>query len=232
MMIPSYPSYNEEQFNQIEDFGNELRLADGGSDDRDGFQVFTPNFIVNDMLGLIGNEYIFDLSQTILEPTSGDGAFTVKILQNRLKLLIADETYELKSLQAVSTIYSIEMDPKLIETQRSNIYTVMMQHARMHSVKISQGYRHLAKTIIMTNFMWGLTNIIEGFEDKRIVGWHMPIPVMSSRRYSGTPNYLKARPIRFARWSIGPDLIATCEFEDAEFGQSDQQFDIGGLFDE
>lgn len=46
-----------------------------GENDDNGFQIFTPDFIVDGMMKAIGYSKIEDFSKTILEPTSGDGAF-------------------------------------------------------------------------------------------------------------------------------------------------------------
>ena len=89
-------------------------FSTGGSNDPDGFQIFTPEFIVNDMLNLIGNDNITDITKTVLEPASGDGAFTVRILESRLKKLIYDNEYLQKSLIALSTIFSIEIEMRVI----------------------------------------------------------------------------------------------------------------------
>ena len=71
-------NYTKEQlkyYDQIVEFDS-LKLASMGHNDTEGYQIFTPEFIVKDMCAAIGND-IFDFSKNVLEPTSGDGAFTV-----------------------------------------------------------------------------------------------------------------------------------------------------------
>ena len=97
-----------------------IHLASMGHNDTEGYQIFTPEFIVKDMCAAIGDD-IFDFSKNVLEPTSGDGAFTVYILLRRLEKALKGGNFELDSLRALSTIYSIEMDKELIEKQRNNI---------------------------------------------------------------------------------------------------------------
>ena len=78
-------SFKKEQlkvFNSIKPFDS-LKLASMGHNDTEGYQIFTPDFIVRDMCAVVGND-IFDSSKNVLEPTSGDGAFTTYILQKRL----------------------------------------------------------------------------------------------------------------------------------------------------
>ena len=44
-------------------------------------QVFTPNWIVNEILDLVGYNSEIILDKYILEPSSGDGVFLVKIVK-------------------------------------------------------------------------------------------------------------------------------------------------------
>jgi len=93
------------------------------------------------MIKMVGMENIKDISKTILEPTSGDGAFTVRILEMRLNSLLGDNEYLRKSLISLSTIFSIEMDNKLMAKQRNNIYTLLLIYAKKANLAISNDYK-------------------------------------------------------------------------------------------
>lgn len=152
-------NYTKEQlkyYDQIVEF-NSLKLSSMGHNDTEGYQIFTPEFIVKDMCAAIGND-ILDFSKNVLEPTSGDGAFTVYILNNRLEKAFAGGHFELDSLRALSTIYSIEMDGELIVKQRNNIFTLFKQFVNKHSIELSDDYFDLVKCIILSNFMWAMFN--------------------------------------------------------------------------
>ena len=204
-------------------------FSTGGSNDVDGFQIFTPEFIVNDMLKLIGNDNINDITKTVLEPASGDGAFTVRILESRLKKLKKDKDYIQKSLVALSTIYSIEMDYDLMQKQRNNIYSLLLKIAKMSKQEVTDDYKIVAKKIILTNFIWGETNIDQPLKYKgEALGWYMPT------REKGKSKKTDKNRIQFANWSI-PSLIinSACEFEDWETDDSEtDNTDLGGLFSE
>jgi len=126
-----------------------------GTSDEEGYQIFTPEFIVNGMIDAIGKKEVLDFSKTILEPTSGDGAFTCRILMMRLKEI--KENFAVQSLKALSTIYSIEMDEELIIKQRNNIYTIMCDYAEKKKIT-DEKYFECLKDIIFSNFIWGTTN--------------------------------------------------------------------------
>ena len=114
-----------------------IQLANSGSEDDDGFQIFTPRFIVEDMVEAIGKKNILDINKTILEPTSGDGAFTVYILLERLKSIYKKnkDNFEIDSLKSLATIYSIEMDKSLILKQRNNIFTLISKFILVNNIR-------------------------------------------------------------------------------------------------
>ena len=134
-----------------------IHLASMGHNDTEGYQIFTPEFIVKDMCAAIGDD-IFDFSKNVLEPTSGDGAFTVYILLRRLEKALKGGNFELDSLRALSTIYSIEMDKELIEKQRNNIFTAITLFIKEHKLEVSEGYFDVFKCIIVKNFIWAMFN--------------------------------------------------------------------------
>ncbi len=143
-------------FDSIKSFDS-LRLASLGSNDTEGYQVFTPDFIVKDMCTAVGDD-VFDFEKTVLEPTSGDGAFTTYILRKRLEKASKNDDFEINSLKALSTIYSIEMDKELIIKQRNNILTVIKLFVEEEKKEVDDSYFDMAKLIITTNFMWAMFN--------------------------------------------------------------------------
>lgn len=152
-------NYTKEQnkyYDQIIEFDS-LKLASMGHNDTEGYQIFTPEFIVKDMCAAIGND-IFNFSKNVLEPTSGDGAFTIYILNKRLEKAFKGGNFELDSLRALSTIYSIEMDEELIAKQRNNIYTLFKLFFKSHNINVSDDYFELVKSMILSNFMWAMFN--------------------------------------------------------------------------
>ncbi len=143
-------------YNSIKTF-DYIHLASMGHNDTEGYQIFTPEFIVKDMCAAIGDD-IFDFSKNVLEPTSGDGAFTVYILLRRLEKALKGGNFELDSLRALSTIYSIEMDKELIKKQRNNILTAVSLFIKDHKIEVSEGYFEVFKCIIVKNFIWAMFN--------------------------------------------------------------------------
>lgn len=136
---------------------NQLQLSSNGHNDTEGYQIFTPKFIVEEMCEAVGSD-IFDFSKNVLEPTSGDGAFTVYIFLKRLEKAAMTDNFELNSLKALSTIYSIEMDGDLIERQRNNIFTTANMFIKEHNLAVSDDYFNILRCIITKNFLWAMFN--------------------------------------------------------------------------
>lgn len=131
----------------------------GENNDLDNFQIFTPRFIVDDMIEAIGLDNITDFGQRILEPTSGDGAFTCRILELRLERVKASDRAEILNglLRALSTIYSIEMDQALIKRQRNNLYTLGINFLKDNGVVLSEAEDALLRLLIVSNLIWAET---------------------------------------------------------------------------
>lgn len=133
----------------------------GSNNNLDNFQIFTPRFIVDDMIKAIGVENITNNEYRILEPTSGDGAFTCRILELRLNRITSESRDDIfrETLESLSTIYSIEMDEGLIKRQRDNIYTISVDFLESKDVRLNEDEDLLLRLVISLNFVWGMTNM-------------------------------------------------------------------------
>lgn len=196
----------EEIVSQIHEL-DEPTYAEHGENDVNGYQIFTPEFIVEGMIDAVGIKEIEDINKTILEPTSGDGAFTGRILEKRLKKLIRKKkSYPVESIRAISTIYSVEMDRELIERQRNNVFTVFMQYARKAKLESDEKYIHLAKLIIAHNFIWGMTNMLSEISPLS--------PDVAYRMPGAESNEFKT--LLFPVWDIRDDLTYDMHEEDVD----------------
>lgn len=143
---------------------DEIKLkASGGNENLDDFQVFTPQFIVDGMINAVGVDNIVNNKMRILEPTSGDGAFTCRILELRLKNLKDDGSDNALTgvFNSLSTLYSIELDNKLVKEQRDNIYTITVNFLNEKGIELSESEDALLRLLIVCNFVWAETNMYE-----------------------------------------------------------------------
>lgn len=95
-------------------------------------EVFTPPFIVADMLALVESK-VKNIESRFLEPACGDGNFLAAILEARLNLL--DKKYrchqpewERQAFFAVSSLYGIELLQDNVERCRKRLFSVFRMH--------------------------------------------------------------------------------------------------------
>lgn len=203
-ILNNFSKEEKKIFESIKSF-DKLDLASNGINDIEGYQIFTPKFIVEQMTSSV-IDGVLDFSKNILEPTSGDGAFTTYILQQRLKSITND--FEIEALKALSTIYSIEMDCELIAKQRNNIYFLMKQFIELKTNEVDESYYEMVKCIITKNFMWAMFDTDGSFGGffGIDVAYMMPNAVKKKKRNEGA---------QFPVWNIS-NLDISFEMEGVE----------------
>lgn len=108
------------------DYSND-RLVKSTERVRDLGEVFTPANIVNSMLDLLPSKiWAPHPSRTFFEPSCGDGNFLIAILERKLDQISADfeslklpaghndEALEFHSLEALASIYAVDISPENI----------------------------------------------------------------------------------------------------------------------
>lgn len=78
-------------------------------------EVFTPNFIVEEMLDSIPQNVLCDPEKTILEPTCGEGVFILSVIKRRIKSGVDIE-------KAISSIYGLDIMEDNILVCKNKIY--------------------------------------------------------------------------------------------------------------
>lgn len=143
-------------------------------------EVFTPRKIVDEMLDMPGvKEACENLISTFLEPSAGEGAFLVAILERKLNMVAKQYNsdllqYENYSLLALSTLYGIELLEDNAQNCTMNMFQVFYDKYReqvtFHDTKpVNKKVLDSAKVIIAANIRQGnfLTRLTHG--DKPII---------------------------------------------------------------
>lgn len=138
-------------------------------------EVFTPRKIVDEMLDMSGvKECCEDLTATFLEPSAGEGAFLVAILERKLNMVANRYNndlvqYENYSLLALSTLYGIELLEDNAQNCTMNMFQVFYDKYReqvaFHDTKpVNKKILDSAKVLIAANIRQGnfLTRLTPG----------------------------------------------------------------------
>lgn len=128
---------------------------------RDHGEVFTPDFIVNDMLDLVYQE-TQRIESRFLEPACGDGNFLASILSR--KIAVVDKIYkknqfdyEKNALLALSSVYGIDLLADNVSDAQKRLYDIISTH-----------YIRLYKKNTTNNFLKSCEYILS----KNIIQWN------------------------------------------------------------
>ena len=123
-------------------------------------EVFTPDFIVEDMLNLVKQE-TERIDSRFLEPACGHGNFLIKILERKLDVVEKKYKknqfdYERNALIAVSSIYGIELlDDNVQEARERLYYLFLKKYEKLYKNKINQLLLDNIKFILEKNIVQG-----------------------------------------------------------------------------
>ena len=104
-------------------------------------EVFTPAWVVNDMLNMLPEE-VWEAGKTFLEPACGEGAFLIEILKRKLEKINTENQTEWEWLAAIATssIYGIEILEDNTTNCRKNVLQVFN---KFYDEKFINTYRPL-----------------------------------------------------------------------------------------
>lgn len=127
---------------------------------KDHGEVFTPDFIVHDMLNLVKNE-TERIDSRFLEPACGDGNFLAPILEKKLNIVKKKYSrlqidYERNALIALASIYGIELLKDNVQKCRERLFNIFLAYYKdKYKKKIKGSYLKSAKFILERNILWG-----------------------------------------------------------------------------
>lgn len=132
---------------------------------KDHGEVFTPKKIVEKMLEQTGiTEQVYSLRSTFLEPSAGEGAFLIAILERKLKYAAKQSTnmreFSNNALMALSTLYGIELLEDNVEMLVMNMNETFANNYRKLGMEFFEAkpdpkVYHSAKVIIRANMAQG-----------------------------------------------------------------------------
>ena len=123
-------------------------------------EVFTPEWLVNDMLDLVKQE-TERIDSRFLEPACGTGNFLVEIL--RRKLAVVEQRYSKNQIEyeryaviAVSSIYGVDLLQDNIEEARQRLFDIFNeQYTKKYKSNCKEECRNSVKFILQRNILRG-----------------------------------------------------------------------------
>lgn len=165
-------------------------------------EVFTPKAIVDAMITLPGlEETITQATTTVLEPSVGEGAFLINILQRRLKLILNNYPedlirFENYALLAISSLYGVELLEDNVKKCVMNLYVSFFDLYKGFAAKFNKTPKNdvldSATTIIAINIVQG-----DFLKRTKIDGTPIVISEWQLVRFHKTAN--EWRPLKLAK---------------------------------
>lgn len=127
---------------------------------RDHGEVFTPDFIVKEMLDLVKNE-TERIESRFLEPACGDGNFLAPILERKLgvvkkKYKSSQVEFERNAILAVSSIYGVELLHDNVSTCIERLYKIVDDmYSKLYKEKCNDDFRKSVRFVLNRNILQG-----------------------------------------------------------------------------
>lgn len=127
---------------------------------RDHGEVFTPEFIVNDMLNLVKNE-TERIESRFLEPACGDGNFLIEVLKRKLNVVSkkykkSQFDYEKNLILAISSIYGIELLEDNVKSARARLCSFCSnEYKNIYKDKINYEFLKNIEYVFSSNILQG-----------------------------------------------------------------------------
>jgi len=141
---------------------------------RDHGEVFTPDFIVNDMLNLVKDE-MERIESRFLEPACGDGNFLAPILERKLEIVkkkykSSQVEFERSAILAVSSIYGVELLHDNVATCISRLYKIVNDiYSKLYKNKDKDDFRKSIEFILNRNILQGNALNLKTSDDKNYI---------------------------------------------------------------
>jgi len=138
---------------------------------RDHGEVFTPDFIVSNMLDLVENE-TKRIESRFLEPACGDGNFLAPILERKLEVVkkkykSSQVEFERNALLAVSSIYGVELLEDNVKTCVDRLYKIFDEiYTKKYKGKCKNEFRKNIKFVLKRNILQGNALTLKTNSDK------------------------------------------------------------------
>lgn len=126
-------------------------------------EVFTNPREVKAMCDLVDSELKDSIFATYLEPSCGEGAFLIEILNRKLQKVTLDQYFPITFLASLASIYGIEIQKDNIEICRGNLFNIFesllterLKSFQDQDISIDiDEVRIAARAIIKSNIIWG-----------------------------------------------------------------------------
>ena len=177
--------YTEAKYNKAYKYLEELE----GKDDeqlvkskqrvKDAGEVFTPRWVVRDMLDLDEiKDMSFELDTTFLEPACGNGNFIIQILLRKLTS-VSKEAFDIDVARSVASIYGVDIAEDNVKETRARMMNAIKYFYADNGMELHREIECSLWYILYRNIILGNT-----LENKKYAENYSPDELVESKAYS------------------------------------------------
>lgn len=171
--------YTEAKYTEAEKFldkiaeDGEEKLVKSKQRVKDAGEVFTPRWVVRDMLDLDEiKDMSFELDTTFLEPACGNGNFIIQILVRKL-MSVSAEAFDIDVARSVASIYGVDIAEDNVKETRARMMNAIKHFYADNKMKLSREVECSIWYILYRNIILGNTleykKYAENYSDAEIV---------------------------------------------------------------
>ena len=140
---------------------------------RDHAEVFTPDFIVEDMLNLVKNE-TERIESRFLEPACGDGNFLIKVLERKMEVVKkrykkSQFDYERMMVLAAGSIYGVDLLNDNVEDARDRLYQYCEdEYTQIFKGRVNEDVLESIRYVFNQNILQGNALSLKNKDDEPI----------------------------------------------------------------
>lgn len=232
--------YTEAKYAKAEEFLNKHEFApdeDGGREKheklvkskqrvKDAGEVFTPRWVVRDMLDLDEiKDMSFELDTTFLEPACGNGNFIIQILVRKL-MSVSAEAFDIDVARSVASIYGVDIAEDNVKETRERMMNAIKYFYADNDMKLSREVECSLWYILYRNIILG--NTLDGQKHAENYG---DAELIESKAYTNAKLAKRARDngsISIVDMRASSDLLVS-EWKFLEDGVHRSEYTLKGM---
>lgn len=247
--------YTEDKYNKAEEFLNTYEYGNDGAKKRDkekhveektneqlvkskqrvkdAGEVFTPRWVVRDMLDLDEiKDMSFELDTTFLEPACGNGNFIIQILVRKL-MSVSAEAFDIDVARSVASIYGVDIAEDNVKETRARMMNAIKHFYADNGMELRREIECSLWYILYRNIILGNTlnykKHAEHYSDAELVESKAYTNERIAKRERNSERGIAIVDTRANDATLGADNLMVSEWKFLEDGVHRSEFSIADM---
>ena len=200
---------------------------------KDAGEVFTPRWVVRDMLDLDEiKDMSFELDTTFLEPACGNGNFIIQILVRKL-MSVSAEAFDIDVARSVASIYGVDIAEDNVKETRARMMNAIKHFYADNGMELRREIECSLWYILYRNIILGNTleykKYAENYSDAELVESKSYTNERIARRERNSERGIAIVDTRANDAAFGADDLTVSEWKFMEDGVHRSEFRVADM---